>query len=78
MVVKMGKYVTISAKIPEELREEIRALKINPSEVIREALENEVRKKKIEKLLKELENIKSLLTEPNETVKLIRETWDER
>jgi len=74
----MGKYVTISAKIPEELREEIRALKINPSEVIREALENEVRKKKIEKLLKELENIKSLLTEPNETVKLIRETRDER
>jgi len=74
----MGRYVTISAKIPKELREEIRALKINPSEVIREALENEVRKKKIEKLLKELENIKSLLTEPNETVKLIRETRDER
>ena len=74
----MGKYVTISAKIPEELREEMRALKMNPSEVIREALENEVRKKKIEKLLKELENIKSLLTEPNETVKLIRETRDER
>jgi len=74
----MGRYVTISAKIPEELREEMRALKMNPSEVIREALENEVRKKKIEKLLKELENIKNLLTEPNETVKLIRETRDER
>jgi len=74
----MGKYVTISAKIPEELREEIRALKINQSEVIIEALENEVKKKKIEKLLRELENMKNLLTQPDETVKLIRESRGER
>jgi len=30
----MGKHVTVSAKIPKELKEEIRALKINPSKVI--------------------------------------------
>jgi post-segregation antitoxin (ccd killing protein) len=77
-VVKIGKHVTVSAKIPKELKEEIRALKINPSKVIREALENEVKKKKIEKLLRELENMKNLLTQPDETVKLIRESRDER
>ena len=30
----MGKHVTVSAKISKELKEEIRALKINPSKVI--------------------------------------------
>lgn len=74
----MGKYVTVSAKIPRELREEARALKIRPSEVIRLALEEEVRKRKLERLLKNLEEIRPLLTEPAETVKLIREARDER
>ncbi len=74
----MGKHVTVSAKIPKELRDEMRALKIRPSEVIRRALEEEVRKKKLEKLLKDLEDIRPLLTKPKETVKLIREIRNER
>ena len=74
----MGRHITVSAKIPKELRDEMRALKISPSEVIRRALEEEVRKKKMERLLKDLEDIRPLLTKPEETVKLIREIRDER
>jgi len=44
----------------------MRALKIRPSEVIRLALEEEVKKRK---LLKDLEEIRPLLTKPEETVK---------
>jgi len=78
LVVSLGSHVTVSAKIPKELREEMRALNIKPSEVIRHAIEEEVRKKKLERLLKDLESIRYLLTKPEKTVKLIREIRDER
>ncbi len=62
----------MAANTPRKIREEIRTSKIDLSEIIREALESKV-KKKIEKLLRELENMKNLQTQPDETVKLIRE-----
>jgi post-segregation antitoxin (ccd killing protein) len=40
--------VTISIRIPKELKEEIKKYGINISHVVRKALEEELRKKKIE------------------------------
>jgi Arc/MetJ-type ribon-helix-helix transcriptional regulator len=40
--------VTISVRIPKELKEEIKKYGINISHVVRKALEEELRKKKIE------------------------------
>jgi len=54
---------------------DVEVYKIRPSEMIRLALEEEVKKRK---LLKDLEEIRPLLTKPEETVKSIREMKDER
>jgi len=71
------KYATVSAKIPLELKQELKRLKIKPSQVIRRALEEEVKKRKVRTLLKELDEVKKFLTSPEETVRLIREIRDE-
>ncbi|MBS7646023.1 hypothetical protein KEJ44_08325 [Candidatus Bathyarchaeota archaeon] len=74
----MGSYVTVSAKVPRELREAMRALKLKPSEVIRKAIEEEVKRRRLEGLLRDLEEVRMLLAKPEETVKLIREMRDGR
>lgn len=38
----MGEYVTISAKIPRELREKLARMGLKPSRIIRDAIEREV------------------------------------
>ena len=40
----MKRYTTISAKIPEEEREEIKKLGLNPTVIIRKAVEEEIRR----------------------------------
>ncbi|MEM2122900.1 MAG: hypothetical protein QXE79_04605 [Candidatus Bathyarchaeia archaeon] len=77
-MVILGRYVTVSAKVPKELREAMRTLKLKPSEVIRKAIEDEVKRRRLEGLLKDLEGMRGLLTKPEETVKLIREMRDGR
>ena len=47
----MGRYVTVSTKVRKELRDEAKKLGINISEVLRRALEEEIKRRKI-KLLK--------------------------
>lgn len=74
----MGRYVTVSAKIPYELRQELKRMKVKPSQVIRRALEEEVKRKKLENLLKELDDARKFLTSPEENVRLIRGVRDER
>ena len=74
----MTEYVTVSAKIPKDLRERARKLGIRPSEIIKRALEEEVRKREMEELIKRLEEIRHLLTRPEETTRIIREIRDER
>ena len=76
----MGNTVTVSAKIPKELKDKLHKLKINVSRVIREALEKEVRRKEEEQLRKMAEraslSLKKILTE--EIVRDIRESREER
>lgn len=75
MVVKLGKLITISAKVSKELRKEAEALGINISEVIRRTLEKEVKEKKMQKVLKllTLEVEKGPKLPPGTIVKLLRE-----
>ncbi len=76
----MGRYVTVSAKVRRELLEEARRLNINVSELIRRALEEEVRQRKLIKLEERLRRKRSILAkiDVNEIVRLIREDRETR
>ena len=72
--------VTITAKIPKELKEKIRRFNINASRVIREALEAEVRRREEEQLkalAREVSRILNKIPE-EEIVRAIRKARDER
>jgi len=72
--------VTVSAKISKELKRKMDELGISPSEVIRRALEEEVRRKTRELLRMRLEEVSSILSKvgKEEWVRTIRETREER
>ena len=57
----MGSYVTISVKVRRELKEEAERLGIKISEVLRRALEEEVKRRKLEELKKRLEKVSEAL-----------------
>ncbi|HEW94031.1 MAG TPA: hypothetical protein ENF47_04950 [Thermoprotei archaeon] len=53
----MGRYITVSTKVRRELKEEAERLGIKISEVLRRALEEEVRRRKLENLEKRLDEV---------------------
>lgn len=57
----MGNYVTISVKVRRELKEEAERLGVKISEVLRRALEEEVKRRKLEELKKKLEKVSDAL-----------------
>ena len=57
----MGNYVTISIKVRRELKEEAERLGIKVSEVLKRALEEEIKKRKLEMLERELEKLSEAL-----------------
>jgi len=76
----MGKLVTVTAKIPEELKEKLEALGINVSGLIRETLEREIERLEMEHLRELAGKASKLLREvpAEELVKTIRESRDEQ
>lgn len=76
----MGRYVTVSAKVRKELVEEAKQLRINISELIRRALEEEVRRRKLVNLEERLKKKHHVLAkiEINEIIRLIREDRESR
>ncbi len=76
----MSKYVTVSAKVKRELLEEARRLDINISKLIRESLEEEVRRRKLAKLEEKLKEKRDILEkiDVDEIVRLIREDRETR
>ena len=50
----MGDYITVSTKVRRELKEEAERLGVKISEVLRRALEEEVRRRKLEELERKL------------------------
>ena len=57
----MGKLVTVSAKVPEELKQKMEELSIRPSEIIRKAIEEEVDLREVEKIKEMLEEAEPIL-----------------
>ncbi len=76
----MGRYITVSTKVRKELKEEAERLGIRISEVLRRALEEEVWKRKLEELEKELEESSGILEkiDVDRIVQAIREDREGR
>ncbi|MEZ0345857.1 MAG: hypothetical protein ABWK01_04840 [Infirmifilum sp.] len=76
----MSRYVTVSAKIPRELAEKLRELGVKPGPVIREALENAVRRKILERVDEEVKEVLEELGRigDEEIARLIREDRESR
>jgi antitoxin CcdA len=70
--------VTVSTKIPKQLKEKIKRFKIKPSKILRKALEDEVKKREVEELKEELERLKPVLEKVSmeDVVKSIRDDRD--
>ena len=76
----MGKYKTISVKIPVELKEKLDKYGISPSKLLREAIEKEILRREAKEINKELSKMKDILKRfsLNEVVESIREDRDGR
>lgn len=76
----MGRYATISVKIPAELKEELRRRGIKVADVVREALRRAVAEARMRELEGELEEIAPLLERMplDFVVRSIREDRDRR
>jgi hypothetical protein len=76
----MSKYTTVSTKIPKELKEKMTKLGIKPSKILRKAIEEEIKKREIQKLKEKIEALKPVLDniKTEEIVKSIREDREHR
>ncbi|MBS7655122.1 hypothetical protein KEJ50_01245 [Candidatus Bathyarchaeota archaeon] len=74
------RYVTVSAKIDEELRKKLSELGIKPSEVIKRALEEEVEERMKQRLYKKVEEASKIIKKVSEEawIKSLRESREER
>jgi len=72
--------VTVSTKIPKQLKEKIQKFKIKPSKILRKALEDEVKKREVEELKVEIDKLRPILDKVSveDIVKSIREDRDSR
>ncbi|MGA2683037.1 MAG: type II toxin-antitoxin system CcdA family antitoxin [Candidatus Bathyarchaeia archaeon] len=57
----MPECVTVSTKIPKQLKEKMRTLKIKPSKILRKAIEDEIKRKEAEQLKQEIIRLKPIL-----------------
>lgn|GEM_PF-223473 len=80
IVVYLGDYVTVSAKIPRELREKLAEVGVKPSEVIRRALEEELEERTRKMLEEKVEKASSIISKVGREgwVKAVREGRDQR
>ena len=76
----MSDYITVSTKVRRELKEEAERLGVRISEVLRRALEEEVRRRKLEELEKKLGEVGEALDriDIDRVVKNIREDREGR
>ena len=76
----MGRYVTVSVKIPVEVKEKLERLGIKPSDLLKRAIYEEIKRREIKEIEKELEELAGVLKKFSESfvVKSIREDRDSR
>ena len=72
--------MTVSVKVRRNLVERARALGVNVAEVVRKAIEEEVRRRELELIRKRLESVKDFLDQVDidRVVKSIREDRESR
>jgi predicted transcriptional regulator len=63
----LGKYETVSIKVPSDLKRRASQLGIRTAEVLRRALEEEVRRREVEEINRELEICSLLEDRPDES-----------
>ena len=75
----MGKYTTVTAKVPVELKKKLRESGVNVSQLVRRAIEEEIKRREEEALRTLAREASQLLKKipPEEFTKAIRETRDE-
>ncbi len=69
--------VVVSVRVPRELKEEAERLGIRVSEVLRRALEEEVRRRRLELLSKELDKVSEVL-EKIDVERFVRHVREDR
>ncbi len=76
----MTEMATVSAKIEKSKKEEMEQLGISPSDIIKKAVDDAIRERKRQKLIKEMNEAGKLIRNiPRESwVQAIRESRDER
>ena len=58
----MKMYTTISAKISEEKREELRKFRLNPTAIIRKVVQEEIRKAKNKDLIDKMKKVSPIIS----------------
>jgi predicted DNA-binding protein len=56
----MGRYITVSIKLPLEVKERLERLGLKPSELLRRAIERELRRAEVEEVKREVEEMQDL------------------
>ena len=76
----MGRYITVSTKVKEELWREAKRLNVNVSSVLRKALEDEIRRRRLELINRLLDDLKPELDriDVSRIVRHIREDRETR
>jgi post-segregation antitoxin (ccd killing protein) len=76
----VGSYVTVSVKVRRDLVERARALGVNIAEVVRRAVEEEVKRRELELIRRRLEDVRDLLNliDIDRVVKSVREDRESR
>jgi len=76
----VARYVTVSAKIDEELRKKLAELGVKPSEVIRKSLEKEVEERMKQQLYEKAEKASKIILKVGKDawIKAIRESREQR
>lgn len=79
-MVVLGRYVTVSVKVPSELRQKMRELGVEASKVLRKAIEEEVRRREVERMKQAIEELKPALTRVSveEVVRSVRQDRERR
>jgi len=80
LVYILGKYVTVSTKIPEELKRRMIKLGIKPSSFLRKAIEEEVKKREIRRVEEQIRRLRHVLEKISveDVVRSVREDRDVR
>jgi post-segregation antitoxin (ccd killing protein) len=76
----MIKYETVSVKVSQTIKEKMKELGIKPSELLRKAIEEEIKRRQVQRIKKEIEDLKVTFDKiPIETViRSIREDRERR